>query len=62
MDEAPIDSFAEQVGPWILHFGQLDIQPLFHGAAGQCEHSEAGRALQQELQGYVVFLHGSIPL
>ena len=32
------------------------------GGTGQLAHRELGRPLQQELQGYVVFLHESRPL
>jgi hypothetical protein len=57
VDEAPIGGLTEKVRPWILHLRQFDVEPLLHCAAGQLDHHEPGRTLQQELQGYVVSLH-----
>jgi len=62
VDQDLLRGLTEEVHPGVSHLREFDIQPLFNGGAGQLAHRELGRASQQQLQGYVVFLHGSLPV
>ena len=57
MDEASIDKLTEEIYARVLYFRKFHIQPLVDRRTGQFVHRELGRTLQQELQGYVIFLH-----
>jgi hypothetical protein len=60
VDQAALAFLAEQVHAEIPDLRKFYIQPFLHRAAGQLAHHELGWPLQEQLQGYVVWLHRSV--
>lgn len=58
-DEIAQIGFAEQVHTGAAHFGQLDIKPTADGNPGEFPQGAVRGLLQQQFQGYVVFLQGA---
>jgi len=60
VDRSTVTGLAEKIQPQALRFpdlGQFPVQPFHHYRAGQFAHCQRGGTFQQQLQGYVVFLH-----